>query len=169
MKWRFLAFILLPLQVFAQSERSKNQGRIYQWYESRGICLDTVTKPELYFDAYQWAGTRYHYGQAQKQKGTDCSGFVCAVYKDVYCLDLSRSSCDIWPMTLPVKKKDLAVGDLVFFKIQKGRISHVGIYLGNNKFIHAAVKGGVIVSDLDEPYYNRYFFMGGRVLQSDNP
>jgi len=56
----------------------------------------------------------------------------------------------------------LGEGDLVFFKIKKKRISHIGIYLGNNKFAHASVKNGVIISDMDEPYYQKRFYSGGR-------
>ena len=53
---------------------------------------------------------------------------------------------------------------ILFFKIRKGQISHVGIYLGNNKFAHASVKTGVIISSLDEPYYKKYFYKGGEVI-----
>jgi lipoprotein Spr len=134
-----------------------------KWFESKGVCMDSVADLQLFFKSYEWAGTRYRYGNAQIQKGTDCSGFVGAIYREVYCIDLARSSSAIWPQTIAVEKKDLREGDILFFKIKKGKISHVGIYLGNNKFIHAAVLGGVIVSDLDEPYYKKYFYMGGRM------
>jgi lipoprotein Spr len=63
----------------------------------------------------------------------------------------------------PIKKSALKEGDLVFFKIKQKRISHVGVYVGNNKFAHASVQNGVIISDLDEPYYKMYFYKGGRV------
>ena len=56
-------------------------------------------------------------------------------------------------------------GDILFFKIKKGQISHVGVYLGNNTFAHASVHSGVIISDLDEDYYKKYFF---KVI-SNNP
>jgi cell wall-associated NlpC family hydrolase len=135
----------------------------YKYFESKGVSMDSATDIQLFFKSYEWAGTRYRYGAAVKQKGTDCSGFVCSVYRDVYCIDLPRSSSGIWPKTTAVQKQDLREGDVVFFKIKKGKISHVGIYLGNNKFIHAAVLGGVIINDLDEPYYKKYFYMGGRI------
>jgi lipoprotein Spr len=90
------------------------------------------------------------------------------MYKDVYCIQLSGGSRDIYPLVIPVEKSDLQEGDILFFKIKKGQISHVGVYLGNNKFAHAAVNGGVIVSDLDEDYYKRYFYKGGRMMSSAN-
>jgi murein DD-endopeptidase / murein LD-carboxypeptidase len=58
-------------------------------------------------------------------------------------------------------------GDLVFFKIKKNIISHVGIYLGNGKFAHASMHSGIIVSDLDEPYYKKYFYKATRVIQQN--
>jgi lipoprotein Spr len=165
---RFLLYcpvlLLVPLLGYSQCIQSYQQTKAYQWYEHNGLCMDSAHNPQLYFAGYEWAGTRYRYGQAAKQKGTDCSGFVSSVFRDVYCTELSRSSGSIWPQTQPVKKEDLREGDILFFRIRKGQISHVGIYLGNHKFIHAAVKGGVIVSDLDEPYYAKYFYMGGRII-----
>jgi lipoprotein Spr len=78
-------------------------------------------------------------------------------------LDIKRSSRDIFSMVSPVGKDDLKEGDLVFFKIHSRRISHVGIYLGNNRFAHASSKG-VAISSLDDNYYSRYFYKGGRLL-----
>ena len=68
-------------------------------------------------------------------------------------------------MVNPVGKDDLKEGDLVFFKIHSRRISHVGIYLGNNKFAHASSRG-VAISSLDDNYYSRYFYKGGRLMAS---
>ena len=68
-------------------------------------------------------------------------------------------------MVNPVSKDDLKEGDLVFFKIHSRSISHVGIYLGNNRFAHASSKG-VAISSLDDAYYSRYFYKGGRMLES---
>jgi lipoprotein Spr len=163
MKKLFLLFFFLPFLAPAQENCSLSLTKAYQWFVSKGVCMDSTRDPFLFINAYEWAGTCYHYGQAVRKKGTDCSGFVSSVYKEVYCIDLNRSSGGIWIQSKGVLKKDLREGDLLFFKIRHGQVSHVGIYLGNNKFIHAAVKGGVIVSDLDEPYYARYFFSGGRV------
>ena len=72
-------------------------------------------------------------------------------------------SKDLWPTVKPIEKNELIEGDILFFKIKKGQISHVGVYLGNNKFAHASVQSGVIISDLNEDYYKKYFFKGGRV------
>ena len=68
-------------------------------------------------------------------------------------------------MVSPVGRDDLKEGDLVFFKIHSRSISHIGIYLGNNRFAHASLKG-VAISSLDDAYYSRYFYKGGRVLSA---
>jgi lipoprotein Spr len=66
-------------------------------------------------------------------------------------------------MSTPVSREELKEGDLVFFKIKSRSITHVGIYLGNNRFAHASSSRGVVLSNLDEPYYKRYFYKGGRL------
>jgi lipoprotein Spr len=118
---------------------------------------------DLYNTVYEWIGTRYKYSGKKGKGGLDCSGFAKIIYKDVYQKELKGGSADIFPKTYALNKNQLEVGDLVFFKIRKNRISHVGIYLGNNKFAHAAVKGGVRIDSLDSPYYKKTFYKGGRL------
>ncbi len=132
------------------------------FYEKHCLNLDSVCSPYLYYQVYDWLGTRYKYSGNSK-KGIDCSAFVGEIYKNAYCIDLSRSSRNIWMQVNPVEKNELKEGDLLFFKIKKKQISHVGVYLGNNKFAHASTHEGVTVSDLDEKYYKRYFYKGGRL------
>jgi len=113
--------------------------------------------------ASAWIGTPYRYGSSSR-KGTDCSGFVTRIYHDVYGIDLSRSSRSMFQDVKRVKKDKMRTGDLVFFRRSaKGPIYHVGIYLKNNKFIHSATSGGVMVSSLKESYYSRNFYAAGRV------
>ncbi len=108
-------------------------------------------------------GTPYKYA-GQGKKGIDCSGLVCRLYRDSYNISLEGSSRDLYKKTSSIRKQELREGDLVFFKIRKGRISHVGVYLGMNKFAHASLSMGVIVSDLDDPYYKKYFYSAGRLV-----
>lgn len=133
------------------------------YYSSQHLSLDSVETLSLYYDIYDWLGTKYKYSGDSK-KGVDCSGFVSRMYTDTYCIGLNGGSKDIWKVVTPVEKNELKEGDVLFFKIKKGQISHVGIYLRNNKFAHASVKSGVIISDLNEPYYKKYFFKAGRVV-----
>lgn len=92
----------------------------------------------------------------------DCSGLVRYIYKNALGKDLPRVSYEQSKVGQPVNKSDLQVGDLVFFDtMDKGRVSHVGIYIGNNEFIHAAnPKKGVIKSELSGYYDKKY--MGAR-------
>jgi lipoprotein Spr len=102
---------------------------------------------------------------AAQARGIDCSAFTKQLYSDVFNLTIRRSSRDIFSMVNPVSKDDLKEGDLVFFKIHSRSISHIGIYLGNNRFAHASSRG-VAISSLDDAYYSRYFYKGGRLLES---
>lgn len=159
--------ILSPLLLLAQVKKKKapvkqRKPAIAQYFGVRCLNADSAATPYLYYQVYDWAGTHYKYSGKTK-KGIDCSGFVCRMYKDAYCIDLAGGSKDLFKTVCPLEKEELKEGDMVFFKIKKGQISHVGIYLGNNKFAHASVKQGVIISDLDEDYYKKYFFKGGRV------
>jgi len=129
-----------------------------------GVALSATSNMKLFNFVYDWIGTPYRFGGSSK-KGIDCSAFTKELYSEVFNLDIRRSSRDIFSMVSPVGKDDLKEGDLVFFKIHSRRISHVGIYLGNNRFAHASLKG-VAISSLDDPYYSRYFYRGGRLLST---
>ena len=128
-----------------------------------GLRFRNPDDKQLVETASGWIGTPYRYGSSSK-KGTDCSGFVTSVYRDVYGISLSRSSHSMFGDVKRVKKNMMRTGDLVFFRRgPKSPIYHVGIYLKNNKFIHSATSGGVMVSSLKEPYYSRNFYAAGRV------
>jgi len=108
-------------------------------------------------------GAPYRYGGSTLQ-GADCSGFVMSVYRQVYGIALPRSTADMARVGRRVSRHRLREGDLVFFKIGKGRkVTHAGIYLGNQRFIHASTSRGVIVSHLSETYYAPRFVHGSRV------
>lgn len=100
-------------------------------------------------------GVKYQYG-GSTTKGFDCSGFTSYVMKQ-FDVDLHRSSRDQYKQGEKVKKSELRLGDLVFFNTSGKGVSHVGIYLSDNKFIHASTSDGVRIDDLDARYYaNRY-------------
>ena len=127
-----------------------------------GVALNATSNMKLFNFVYDWIGTPYRFGGATK-RGIDCSAFTKQLYDQVFNLDIKRNSRDIFSMVSPVKKTDLKEGDLVFFKIRSRSISHVGIYLGDNRFAHASSRG-VAISSLDDNYYSRYFYKGGRLL-----
>ncbi len=139
----------------------------FKYSNELGFDLESVTNPHLYEYVNEWLGTPYRYS-GESKNGIDCSGLVCELYKSAYQKILTGSAIDIYEKSEPVKKENLKEGDLVFFKIRKGRISHVGIYLGSNKFAHASTSRGVIISDLDEPYYKKYYYKGGRLKEMND-
>lgn len=113
--------------------------------------------------ARRWLGTPYRYGGETRQ-GTDCSGMVMVLYRDVAGIKIPRNSGKQQEFCKHIQRSELNPGDLVFFSSsRKGRVSHVGIYAGRDKFIHASSSQGVIISSLDEDYYRRHFHSAGRV------
>lgn len=136
------------------------------YFTFKGINVDSCVNKLLYFEIYKWLDTPYRYG-GETGKGIDCSGFSDKIYRAVYGITLEGGSRDIFQHAKPVKIKLAEEGDLLFFKIRKGQISHVGIYLQNGKFAHATTQAGVIISDLSEPYYKKYFFKAGKFKKPD--
>jgi cell wall-associated NlpC family hydrolase len=109
----------------------------------------------------EWYGTRYRYGGTTKS-GIDCSAFVQAIYLSAFAVALPRTARDQYRNSRIVSATEIKTGDLVFFNTTGG-ISHVGIYLQNNKFIHASTSYGVTISDMFDPYYLRRFIGVGRI------
>ena len=136
-------------------------GVISKYEKIIGIDIPDKSAP-LYGFIDRWIGVPYCYG-GMTLKCTDCSGFVMSLFKDVYNKDLPHIAEKQYDLCHKVKKKNLREGDLVFFDTEKGSssISHVGVYLGNNKFVHASSSKGVRIDDLDEEYYTKAFVAGG--------
>lgn len=131
------------------------------------VLLDTevesLPNKQLLESVDEWYGVRYRSGGNTK-KGVDCSGFSVAVYATVYGIMLPRVSREQYRISRKISTTELQEGDLVFFDTRGGGyVSHVGIYLGNNKFIHASVSKGVMVNDLFQDYYLKRFIGGGRI------
>lgn len=139
----------------ASSDSYKTYSKIF------GVNFTGSEDKKLLDELSTWIRVPYVYG-GESKTGTDCSGMVQTVFKTVYNVSLYRTAYDLAKNCDSVGKKDLKTGDIIFFKINSAKISHVGIYLANNKFIHASSKG-VIVSDLTETYYTKYFYSCGRV------
>ncbi len=113
-------------------------------------------------EAYKWIGTKYRSG-GNSRAGTDCSGLVWAIFGDVMSIKMPRTAWEQQVFCKPVNRSALMPGDLVFFSSGKGRVSHVGIYIGNGEMIHASTSSGVIRSALSENYYQRHYHSAGRV------
>ena len=109
-----------------------------------------------------WYGVRYRTGGISKS-GVDCSGFTVAVYAAAYGFNLPRVSKEQYRISRKISTTELQEGDLLFFNTRGSGVSHVGVYLGNNKFIHATVSKGVMVNGLFESYYIQRFIGAGRI------
>lgn len=149
-----------------QKDSIINYYNVGYYSQALNLKLDTVANPQLFAAADEWLGTTYHYG-GDDMRGIDCSHFSSMLYNYGYGFMLGNSAHAIHKsVKMLVAKQDLKEGDLVFFKIGRSNIiSHVGVYLGNNKFVHATTQAGVILSDLSEPYYKKWFVTGGRMHQ----
>jgi cell wall-associated NlpC family hydrolase len=108
-----------------------------------------------------WRGTRHKMGGTD-QLGVDCSGFVRAVYRNVFGIELPRTTKGQLRQGTPVSRADLQAGDLVFFR-PPHYPRHVGIYLSNNEFIHASKTNGVTISRIDPYYWEKYYWKARRI------
>ena len=140
----------------------------YHYYEQTlGLRLAFNENKDLLRTVTDWMGTPYRYGN-NTRRGTDCSGFVTRVFREVYGVTLQRSSRSMFTTTKHIAKSEMKTGDLVFFRRGKGPIYHVGIYLKGGKFAHSATNGGVMVSSLKQAYYQRNFYAAGRVRAAED-
>ena len=175
----FKVILILTSLVFLLSSCSSQRpqgGLLYdpkevaELSDKLGIGLSNINKDDdknmpLYAEVSQWLGVPYRYAGLSR-KGLDCSGFAFLTYQKVYRKKIPRSTSDLAKMKMHnVSKGSLQAGDLVFFATsgKKNKISHVGIYLKDGCFIHASTSQGVIVSNLDEEYYDRTWKKGGRL------
>ena len=131
------------------------------------IKLTRHDDARLFKELRRWLGTPYKYGASTCGEGTDCSGMVMMVYRNVYDINLERNSARIYERNCRhVQRDKLRQGDLVFFNNGRSdRISHVGIYLRDNKFVHASSSRGVMVSDLTQKYWVEHYQCGGHVVK----
>jgi len=132
-------------------------------------------KAMAYLDARQrvietskkYEGVPYRYG-GMTVKGLDCSGFLCLVFRDALNVSLPRSASGLYSWTEKTTLEKAQPGDFLFFKTDKsGSVTHVGLYLGDRRFIHSASSGsrtGVIYSSLDEKYWANAYVGAGRAF-----
>lgn len=120
--------------------------------------------------ALSLVGVNYKYGGKSPDTGLDCSGFVSHVYKQAAGLVLPHNARAISMFGQKIAISELQPGDLVFYNTMRHAYSHVGIYLGENKFVHASVTGrGVEVVNMNENYWVKRFNGARRVITSRLP
>ena len=139
------------------------QAAQHQWPQVRPA--DPAAANAVLMRAIGLVGTPYLYGGNTPQSGFDCSGLVTYVYRDMLDLRLPRTSRELAQVQGPrIAPEKLAAADLVFFG-SKGSVSHVGIYVGEGRFVHAPSTGGTVRLDqLDGPYWRDHYSGARRVL-----
>ena len=126
------------------------------------IAVEEIKNIPLLQKIDEWWGTPYVLGGNSKN-GVDCSYFTLDVMRDIYKVNLKRTAAEQYEQSVKIEWNNLKEGDLIFFKTEgRRRISHVGIYLANNKFAHASTSQGVTIGDLTDPYWQRRLYSLGR-------
>jgi cell wall-associated NlpC family hydrolase len=126
---------------------------------------DTGERERILDIAQRMLGTPYRFGGSNPQQGFDCSGLVYYAHQQVG-INLPRTTGEQYRSVQAIPRRALQPGDLVFFRTRHDRfVSHVGIYLGDGRFIHAPSSGSpVTVAHLEDPYWRRNFSAAGRVF-----
>jgi lipoprotein Spr len=152
-----------PQSIPTSNSEKSNVGNLLKSYaDELGVDPSELENQSLYAFIDEWIGAPHRLG-GQTKAGIDCSAFINQLYSEVYKKTLARSS---YEMADGIKRKyenQLVEGDLVFFSFGKKSIDHVGLYLRNNKFVHVSTSKGVMISDLHESWFYRYFVRAGTV------
>jgi len=163
-------FILISVLLFSNGLRAEENTGALQPADPIGIekmVLKSLPDPvqTLLQYALSHEGISYHRGGTTPESGFDCSGFVRHVFDHVEGVSLPHSANALSRIGSQIKITELHPGDLVFFRFMRNTISHVGIYLGNNQFIHASStrSGSVMVSSLTDDYWAKHFALVRRI------
>ncbi|WP_235901718.1 NlpC/P60 family protein [Alcanivorax sediminis] len=126
------------------------------------LTSDNFLLNSLLAQKEDWQGVPYRYG-GLSTKGVDCSGFVYLTFLSQLNMHVPRTTAELLKEGEPVARNELTVGDLVFFRLSRGN-RHVGIYLGDDSFLHASVSNGVMQSSLGNPYWRERYWQARRLV-----
>ena len=150
--------------------RDDNAENLSQLQVKYSVLLNTpaeeVRNKKMFEFIDDWYGTPYRLGGTTK-KGVDCSAFSQFLFAAVYGFNIPRTAREQYDLTTRISRTGLKEGDLLFFNT-RGGISHVGVYLQNNKFVHASTSGGVMISDIFDEYWARKFVGVGRLKNKES-
>ena len=177
MKPLFGIVLLLACAVNAQAAPATAEDDVQRFMAEKGL-LDRLgkfservgdTTSELVVTAMAFVGVPYRRGGSSADTGFDCSGFVRAIYEQTVGLILPRRANEQAAATQAIDRRDLQPGDLVFFNTLQRAFSHVGIYVGDGKFIHSPKPGAQVrVESMNGSYWQRRFDGARRVVVSQN-
>lgn len=149
---------------FLSSNNDETPATPNQVQEAESNTSWTSVAQEIILHALSQTGVKYKYGGINPDSGFDCSGFVRYVFKEAANLTLPHGARAMSQVGQNVPEKELKPGDLVFFNTMKSVYSHVGIYVGNNRFIHSPSAGSSIsVADMNDSYWSKRFTGARRV------
>jgi cell wall-associated NlpC family hydrolase len=165
--------LLLGFSCFGQNQfadytnflRGKTDGDyLYVKVKNRTELIPNTDSAKLDAFIKDWLGVRYRLGGSTK-RGIDCSQFTKKIYQVVYNKPLGKNCAEQWNQTKRIPKDSLKVSDIVFFRSTQSPSGwHCGLYIGDNRFVHAANRAdGVKISSLDEPKYKRAYKGSGRL------
>jgi len=167
MRRLFFGIILLSIACLPACRSHRNnpkhivsQREIHKYEEQLGISLPETSNIAFIKAIVPWLGSPYKYG-GNSINGTDCSGFVSSIYSSFFKIELDRTSLLIYQNARKINKSQVKEGDLVFFKTDGKKVSHVGMTITPDYFIHASSKKGVVINSLSEPYYSKSFVSFG--------
>ena len=154
--------IARPVRAVPDSKQNNSGNANTQQTNPLGLTYSPNDNAALYEIVNEWLGVPYLYG-GNDRDGIDCSAFVGVVYRQIYGINLHRTSNDMLRDVDLIGRSELREGDIVFFTNSKGKVSHVGVYLKDDLFAHSSTSNGVSVSNLEDSYWQKHFYKGGRV------
>lgn len=167
MPFRFTKVLLLAGLLFAPYARADEPVVVPPPLQVSFVDRATATAQDVIDQAMDLLGIRYRRGGSSPEAGFDCSGFVGHVFREGLGMILPRSSREMSKSGEVISRDELRPGDLVFFNTMRKAFSHVGIYLGDNQFVHAPRAGArVRIEDLRDMYWVKRF-NGARRISSE--
>ena len=161
--------LALDLPFFSNTSDEASTTRAANTEESSKNSWSSSAQ-EIILHALSQTGVKYKYGGINPETGFDCSGFVRYVFQQAANLTLPHGARAISQVGENVSQSDLQPGDLVFFNTLRSVTSHVGIYVGNNRFIHSPSAGGTIsVTDMNDAYWSKHYTGARRIQEKDIP
>jgi cell wall-associated NlpC family hydrolase len=155
---------LTPEEALAENEEREQDNATHR---DNGKWCNPEEPKLLVKAALGFLGTPYRWG-GLSINGIDCSGLIKRIYQS-FDIDLPRTAIEQSRVGVRVARSDLVEGDLLFFNTRKPPIGHVGIYIGNNQFIHAPARNKKVrVDNLSTPYYNKRFIRAVRPMERDD-
>lgn len=160
-----------PAPISASAAVSARKDLLGQWGQQLNYAKDSVGQgaEDLVTHALGLLGVPYKWGGNSETRGLDCSGLVRNVYEKTFGMVLPRRAEEQAAATETIERAELQPGDLVFFNTMKRAFSHVGIYIGDGKFVHAPRKGkSVKIDDMRSAYWQKRFNGARRVQAEDD-